>query len=186
MRSKSLRDTALWYPNIPEPGLCLNDDYFTGEDPSTVGYRPLCWNLFGGPGGIHLRSLTDIFVTCLGSLRGIEFGYNTDEVPAERRKLGRYKSSGYEQIIRFPIDGPGGEIIEAVEVDLKYAYGEHVHSVYKQGKLRSFKASQVISLRTSNFAIMSPADISECYRYPQIAGGLTTSNPQRIPQTSLH
>lgn len=160
MRSKSLRDIALWYPNIPEPGLCLNDDYFTGEDPS-VGYRPLCWNLFGGPGGIYLRSLTDIFVTCLGSLCGIEFRYNTDEVPAEWRKLGRYKSSEYEQVMRFPIDGPGGEIIEAVEVDLKYAYGEQVHSVYKQGKLRSFKASQVILERIFYFATMSPTDIFE-------------------------
>ena len=143
LRSKSLRDAALWYPSIPEPGLYLNDDQFTGEDPSTIGYRPLCWISFGGPGGVHLRSLTDIFVTCLGSMCGIEFIYNTDEVPAQRRKLGRHKSSGYEEIIRFPIDGPGGEIIETVEVDLKYSYGEHVHSVYKQGKLRSFKASKV-------------------------------------------
>ncbi|KAI9872225.1 MAG: hypothetical protein M1830_001895 [Pleopsidium flavum] len=141
MQSKSLRDTALWYPNIPEPGLCLNDDYFTGEDPSAVGYRPLCWKLFGGPGGIYLQSLTDISVTRLGSLCGIEFHYNTDEVPAEWRKLGRRKSTEYEQVMRFPIDGPGGEIIETVEVNLEYAYGERVHSFYKQGKLRSFKAS---------------------------------------------
>lgn len=147
--NKSLRDTALWYPNIPEPGLCLNDDYSTGEDPFTngyrdyfftggnsftSGYRPLCWSLFGGPGGIHLRSFTDIFVTCLGSLCGIEFGYNLNEIPAEYNKLGRYKFSKYEQVIRFPIDGPGNEIIETVEVDFEYAYGEHVHSVYKQRK----------------------------------------------------
>src|ERR1700726_3765027 len=78
-QSKSLRDTALWYPNIPNPCLCLNDNYFTGEDPSVAGYRPLCWTLFGGPGGIYLRFLTEISVIRLGSLCSIEFPYNTDE-----------------------------------------------------------------------------------------------------------
>ncbi|KAL9101967.1 MAG: hypothetical protein Q9163_002825 [Psora crenata] len=120
MQSKSLRDAALWYPDIPEPGLHLNDDCFTGEDPS-ARYRPLHWTLFGGPGGIYLRSLTNISVTfklCWGGayLRGIEFHYNTDEVPAELRKLGRYRPTGDDRVVRFPIDGPGGEIIETVEV----------------------------------------------------------------------
>ncbi|MCJ1253647.1 hypothetical protein MMC24_001459 [Lignoscripta atroalba] len=140
-QSKSLRDAALWYPKIPEPGLRLNDDCFTGEDPSTSGYRPLCWTLFGGPGGIYLRSLTEISVTCLGNLCGIEFHYNTDEVPAEWRKLSRRKSTEFSRVMRFPIDGPGGEIIDTVEVNLDYAYGEHTYSFYKHGALNSFKAS---------------------------------------------
>jgi hypothetical protein len=139
---KSLRDTALWYPKIPEPSLYLNDDYFTGEDPSAAGYRPLCWTLFGGPGGIYLQYLTEISVTTLGCLCGIEFHYNTEEVPTEWRKLGRRKFTEYAQVMRFPIDGPGGEIIETVEVNLEYLYDKHVYSFYKHGKLRSFKASQ--------------------------------------------
>lgn len=140
-QNKSLRDTAFWYPDIPGPALCLDDEGFVGEDPSAVRYRPLCWALFGGFGGRHLESPTGISVTCLGSLCGIEFHYNTDEVPAEWRKLGRRKSTEYAQDMRFPVDGPGGELIETIEVNLEYAYGEHVYSFYEQGKLRSFKVN---------------------------------------------
>ena len=185
IQTKTLRDSALWYPDIPESGLCLNDDSFTGEDPSAIGYRPLCLALFGGPGGIYLRSLTEISVTRLGPLCSIDFHYNTDKVPAEWCKLGRHKCTEYEQVMRFAIDGPGGEIIDTVEVDLKHAYGEHVYSFSKQGKLRSFKASQVISKRVFHFTRMLPANVFEHCRYLQIAGGLSTFNPHRIRQMSL-
>ncbi|KAF6239198.1 hypothetical protein HO173_002459 [Letharia columbiana] len=46
--------------------------------------------------------------------------------------------------MHFPIDGPGGEIIETVEVnlvDLKSLYGEPAQSFYGHRKLRSFKIS---------------------------------------------
>jgi hypothetical protein len=140
-KRKSLRDTALWYPKIPDPGLCLNDDCFTGENLSAAGYQPLCWALFGGPGGIYLRFLTEISVIFLGSLWSIEFHYNADEVPTEWCKVGRRKSTGYEQVMRFPVDGPGGEIIETIEANLEYSYSEQVYSFYRHGKLRSFKVS---------------------------------------------
>jgi hypothetical protein len=39
----SLRATALWYPTVPNPDLCLNDESFTGERPSAAGYQPLSW-----------------------------------------------------------------------------------------------------------------------------------------------
>ena len=49
---EALRDTALWYPRIPDSCLHVNEVSFTGEDPLALGYRPLCWTLFGGSGGI--------------------------------------------------------------------------------------------------------------------------------------
>ena len=40
-RKSSLRDDALWYPNVPGVDLCLNEASFNGEPPSAPGYRPL-------------------------------------------------------------------------------------------------------------------------------------------------
>ncbi|KAG4435231.1 hypothetical protein IFR05_009286 [Cadophora sp. M221] len=125
-KGKSLRDSAFWSPENPGIGLYLNDNCFVARDSSTARYQPLCWTMFGGPGGIYLRYLTGISVTCLGTLRGIEFHYNTEDVPIECRKLGRYKSSEYAKVIHFSIDGPGGEVIDAVEVYVKYYVGENV------------------------------------------------------------
>jgi len=139
--SKSLQDFALWYPEIPPANLHLNDDYFTARSSSTTRFQPLCWTMFGGSGGIYLRHLTGISVTCRGPLRGIEFHYNIEDVPVNCRKLGRYKSSEYDKVMRFSIDGPGGEVIHAITVYLRYCVGENVFWFYKQGALESFKIS---------------------------------------------
>src|SRR5882672_6741692 len=106
-QSRSLRDTALWYPEIPGHSLYLNDYSSTRADSSAIEYQPLCWTLFGGPGGIYLQSLTGVSISCLGTLRYIEFSYNTDEIPTQYHKLGRRKSTEYAHVMHFPIDGPG-------------------------------------------------------------------------------
>ncbi|KAH0544334.1 hypothetical protein FGG08_001475 [Glutinoglossum americanum] len=142
----SLRATALWYPTVPGPDLCLNDESFTGESPSAAGYQPLFWTRFGGPGGIYLRSLTEVCVDRLGGLCGIEFHYNTEDIPTETRKLGRRNFTDFSRVTRFPIDGPGGEIIQTINVSIKRVAGERVFSFYKHGKLSSFKVSNVTSI----------------------------------------
>jgi hypothetical protein len=38
----SLRDNALWFPDIPESHLQLNETYFTNSDTAISGFRPLC------------------------------------------------------------------------------------------------------------------------------------------------
>lgn len=43
-----LRDSALWFPEIPESHLHLNETCFTGIDTPTSEFRPLCYTLFGG------------------------------------------------------------------------------------------------------------------------------------------
>ncbi|RDL38788.1 uncharacterized protein BP5553_03128 [Venustampulla echinocandica] len=141
IEDKPLRDSAFWYPQIPGIGLYLNDGYFVARDSSTTRYQPLCRTMFGGPGGIYLSYLTGISVTYWGELCGIEFHYNTENVPIECRKLGRYKSSEYDKVIHFSIDGPGGEVIDATEVYLKYYPSEKVLWFYKHGTWESFKAS---------------------------------------------
>ncbi|KAH0538229.1 hypothetical protein FGG08_005148 [Glutinoglossum americanum] len=140
-----LRATALWYPTVPSPDLCLNEESFTGESPSAAGYQPLSWTRFGGPNGIYLRSLTEVCVTRLGGLCGIEFHYDTEDIPIETRKLGRRNFTDFSRVERFPINGPGGELIQTIDVSIERAAGKGVYSFYKHGKLSSFKASNVIS-----------------------------------------
>jgi hypothetical protein len=126
---------------VPGPNLCLNDESFTGESPSAAGYQPLFWAQFGGPNGIYLRSLTEVVVTRLGGLCGIEFQYDTEDIPAEMRKLGRRRFTEFSHVMRFPIDGPGGELIQTLDVSIERASGDGVYSFYRHGKLSSFKVS---------------------------------------------
>ncbi|KAF2970831.1 hypothetical protein GQX73_g2783 [Xylaria multiplex] len=109
----SLRDSAFWYPRAPPAGLHLNDVHFTAKDTATTRYQPLCWTMFGGRGGVYLRSLVGLSVTCFGTVRNIEFHYDSEEVPVECRKVGRCRTEGIN-VIHFPIDGPDGEVIDSV------------------------------------------------------------------------
>lgn len=70
-RSMSLRDTAIWYPKIPEPQLHLSGDYAVDKDDPTMEYQPLFWILFGVMGGVHLRFVTMISAHWQGTLLGI-------------------------------------------------------------------------------------------------------------------
>ncbi|KAL8828532.1 MAG: hypothetical protein Q9170_006562 [Blastenia crenularia] len=138
-----LRPTALWYPTVPSPNVCLNDESFTGESPSIAGYQPLFWTLFGGPGGIYLRSLIEVSVTRLGALCDIDFRYDTEDISMKTRILGRRKITEFSRITRFAIDGPGGELIQTVDVSIERAAGERVYSFYRHGRLSSFRVSKV-------------------------------------------
>lgn len=142
-RGLSLRATALWYPIVPSPDICLNDESFTGERPSTAGYQPLFWTLFGGPGGVYLRSLTEVIVTRLGGLCSIDFCYNTEEISMKTCKLGHRNFTQFSRVTRFPIDGPGGELIQTINVGIKRKTGERVYGFYKHGKLDSIQVGNI-------------------------------------------
>jgi hypothetical protein len=135
----SLRKIALWYPAVPYSNLYLNDESFTGESPLIAGYQPLCWIQFGGFNGEYLRSLTEICVIRLGALCSIEFHYETKAASRKIKRLGRRKLTSFSDIIRFPIDGPGGELVQSVEVSLIHLDGDNVYGFYRRGKLNSFK-----------------------------------------------
>lgn len=137
--TKSLRDVGLWYPCIPDHHLFLNDY------PSLMAdyYRPLCWVSFGGPGGKYLQSLTGITVIHRGTPRYINFTYDKNDIPAQCRKLGRYEVTENDEATHFSIDGSSGEIIEAVEVRLRYISGEGVYTFLKRGALMSLKVTQI-------------------------------------------
>ncbi|KAL2194625.1 hypothetical protein P885DRAFT_42203 [Corynascus similis CBS 632.67] len=115
-----LRHSAVWYPTIPPQNLCLNEESFISRDICIVGYKPLFWSHFGGPGGKYLRHLTGILaVSSLGILR-IHFSFDIN-VPWEHQSFGRLKlEEEYENFTEFSIDGPGGERIETIK--MRYVY----------------------------------------------------------------
>jgi hypothetical protein len=112
--ASNLRNSAVWYPDVPTPTLCLNDEAFPSGKTFQSEYKPLFWCHFGGPGGRNLAHLTNIAVTRSDDLRGIDFSFDT-EVPREHRSFGRRKKSFWETT-DFPIDGPGGERISSIEM----------------------------------------------------------------------
>lgn len=138
----SLRTTALWYPEVPGLDLRLNDESFTGENPSASGYQPLFWTRFGGPNGIYLQHLTDVRLIQLGNICSIEFNYDREYIQKEVGKLGRRPFTNFTRVTQFPIDGPGGEFIQTVDVSTERAGGESAFSFYRHGKLSSLKVSK--------------------------------------------
>lgn len=135
-KAESLRDSALWFPEIPESHLHLNETCFTGIDTPASEFRPLCYVLFGGSSVTNLQPLTKISVLSRGScIIVIDFHYDTGSI----RRLGRqrHQLSAYETS-DFLIDSVQGEVIKTIEVDLDH---EDVESSWKHGRLRSFKVS---------------------------------------------
>ncbi|KAI9154959.1 F-box domain-containing protein [Paramyrothecium foliicola] len=140
----NLRESGIWYPSVPGPGLNLNEGSFPQRDFHMTGYRPLVWNHFGGHKGEYLQSLISIAVHVGGgSCPSIDFEYNDPRIPQEYRTLGRHKcdmeSPGCEKPWKFSIDGPGGERVNQVEIYLSYLEGDNLIEIYQQGALESFK-----------------------------------------------
>jgi hypothetical protein len=80
----SLRDSALWFPSIPESHLQLNETNFKGMHTAASGFRPLCC-LFGDITNPIVLSKILVTSGCRGAL-AIDCYYNTGNVG----RLGSY------------------------------------------------------------------------------------------------
>ncbi|PNY29109.1 Uncharacterized protein TCAP_00984 [Tolypocladium capitatum] len=141
-RSPSLRRSGYWFPDVPGPKLNLNEDAFPQRDYHMSGYHPLFWTLFGGSAGARLRNLQTISVTVAGYVQGIKFQYSQDGLPEQSCAFGRHRydrTPGYSKVINFSIDGPGGEVIDALEVCLEYSDSSTVYEFARHGALYCFK-----------------------------------------------
>lgn len=175
----------MWYPTVPSPGLYLNESSFIGESPLTSGYQPLAWIHFGGSKGMYLQSIRGICVN-RGSPCSIEFEYDTEDIPAGVRKLGRRMTTDFSRFTRFQIDGGAGEFIEAVYVNTDRAISETDCRFWKHGMLRSFKVSK--SILKTNCII----ELWQCYifipfpscRLRPTMGGQLTLSP--IPYSAMN
>lgn len=116
-----LVNNLIWFPEVPEPNLCLNETSSFNpvpERPSDVeGFRIMCCSMFGGPGGAYLRFLTGFSVIfdfqCIAS---VEFFYTSESIPHSHRRLGRRRHKARFHRFTFDIDGPRGEFIDRVDL----------------------------------------------------------------------
>ncbi len=112
----SLRRSAIWYPEIPRPTTSVNEEFYVPLKSSTWRYKPIFWSNFGGPGGICLPHLTKVTGTLWGEAwMRMDFSFDID-VPPECQRFGRCEDFENSELIEFLVDGPGGEVIEKVEI----------------------------------------------------------------------
>lgn len=127
----TLRNSALWYPDIPGPALNINEGSCLPPRNCETSFWPLFWHSFGGPGGRDLRHLTRISFFYYGTLRRMDFFYED----GRQGTFGRHNRNDRTEATEFLIDGPGGELIGAIEV---------VHSSELQSQLLGCKVSLVL------------------------------------------
>lgn len=123
---RDLRESAIWYPTIPPRQLYLNEESFRSSDWYKVGYKPLFWCHFGGPGGKYLPHLTGLTVVSWIGIKRIRFSFavGEEDVPLAHRSFGRLKGEEEcESTVECPIDGPGGERIESITTNHTFLKG---------------------------------------------------------------
>ncbi|KAK2781323.1 hypothetical protein FQN52_001693 [Onygenales sp. PD_12] len=123
-RHDILMNHQMWFPDIPSPNMHMNELCFVGDMEITHPFQPMTYAQFGGPGGAYLPFLTGISVLFghddarkITPMIGIEFTYHphAPAIPLSSQKLWpRPFRNAIRKIVRFDIDGPGGEYIEKV------------------------------------------------------------------------
>ncbi|KAK2880156.1 hypothetical protein FQN49_000503 [Arthroderma sp. PD_2] len=130
-----LRESAQWVPEVPDDRLCLNESSFENFTDGSQIYLPLTTAIYGGLGGVHLKKLIRITVWVFDYLNiyGIDFVYNVKVEGRLVHTLGRAgpfldtARRGYEPYdsstdlkVDFQIDGPGGEVIDKIDIQRNY------------------------------------------------------------------
>ena len=120
MAHRRVRRSALWYPDIPDESLDVNEASFTGPSPSALNYRPMIWINLGGVKGDRLRHVTGILIqggySDINSLM-ITFDNGTET------KLGERATGDRPDQPFFTIDGARGERIESVSIGTRRDLG---------------------------------------------------------------
>ncbi|RDL36914.1 uncharacterized protein BP5553_06266 [Venustampulla echinocandica] len=133
-RNRSVRDTVRWYPDIPDETLSINNAAQLDLPRRTL----FVTMLYGGLRGVRLPHLIGITAWTFGTLGiyRIDFIYDT-QIDGQkthtvggrgpfshfRNGRGRNSDSFANSEISFQIDGPGGEMITAVDsADLDGVY----------------------------------------------------------------
>ena len=74
----SLRDTAYWFPTVPEESLCLNEKSFTGNALKKSEYEVLFWLPFGRKNGTGLKHIDGFLFSSGCNQSSIEIEYDDE------------------------------------------------------------------------------------------------------------
>jgi hypothetical protein len=114
----ALRASILWNPFVPSGDMELHADKFPAI--RDLDRYPLGVSLFGGNGGHYLSRLTGLTVrTANKRIHGIHFQYDSPDIPVGPLTLGSKEHLPDEEMETFSIDGPRGEVITSVELEVK-------------------------------------------------------------------
>ncbi|KAJ4412500.1 hypothetical protein N0V82_008770 [Gnomoniopsis sp. IMI 355080] len=180
----TLRTTALWYPEIPPPSMDLNESSFIPpRDKYLSGFEPLVVCHFGGQDGRYLRHLVGITLTGVGDIRRMKFSYDDNDINVS--PFGRTRPNDLLYVRDFPINGPGGEVI--IAVDGIYCVTERTISlVYcklttNRGRLFEIpptkpQTSYCTTVETMHVDAAAGTAITGFYgaQYPEFGWGMTT------------
>lgn len=133
----SLRESALWYPEIPDDTIHIDETWFPARGNASRMFDPLVWLHFGGPRGKQLHHLIGMTIRmtdldCVIKVPcEISFHYDLATDTADVSKtcvLGQQYRYEEEDLpndcySHFPIDGSGGERID--RIDINYDYKEN-------------------------------------------------------------
>lgn len=109
----SLRNNALWYPEIPESHLHLNEASFVGIRTMTAGFEPGCYTLFRDTSNPEpLVKVSAIWEE--NYLASIDFQYSTGRI----LRLGHQIEVDPEEqeVVTFNINGTEGEVIKTIKI----------------------------------------------------------------------
>ena len=187
-KAELLRNSALWFPEVPGNHLYLNETSFKSTHLHASGFRPLCYTIFGGSGGICLQSLIKISVLSRGNgVTVINFYYNNGSIQRLGRQ--RLRRSAYDTSC-FLVDGAQGEVIQTIEIDFvnSRADPKDVKTPWEHGRLRSFKVSHYFPdlglLIRAVDAYVIPRTRVSC-RYLPIKDDRNISDPKSVHQNGL-
>lgn len=121
---ESLPGTYVRHYSCPPPGLYLSRFAWINSWVSPSKHeQPFVWTYFGSQNGENLKHLIGITATVTNTVHHVEFGYSRTGIPDQCRSMGCRCSPQNARDIPFSIDGPGGEVIEAVDVGLEVTDG---------------------------------------------------------------
>ncbi|KAK0660143.1 hypothetical protein QBC41DRAFT_236792 [Cercophora samala] len=110
--------TACGIPMFQPMSSNFNGDKFHPLKTYLLGFKPMFWTHFGGPGGIYLQHLERI---SLYDGRRLVFKYNTANIPDQCKTFGRAKKAppNNQTNTCLKIDGPGNERIASISIRQK-------------------------------------------------------------------
>jgi hypothetical protein len=176
----SLRDSALWFPNIPDSYLQVEKTYFEGFDPAASGFQPLCC-IFRKV--TNAGSLSKISVISKSSgVLVIDCHYDTGNIqrlgPPDQSSPGENKDT-----LVYLIKRKAGEDVEKISF-LKQRESTSLVSNYSDVYFQIIQ--RIIYLYLAVLPAILPETNSDCFRVHSSGPLCNMGKQNSTPQTDQH